>query len=350
MSKDRFQGCLVGAVVGDCLGRPFEMLRPTDERLSEYFFSFQEPNLRLPYKPYTDDTAMTRCVAQSLIDKKGFNARDMAVKFVKEYYTNSKRGYGSYIPIVFFKLKETHFTDLYGPAKRLVDGKGSYGNGGAMRIAPVALFCRDMDKEEMLRIAKEETLLTHSNRRGYNGAILQCLAVHIALHTLEGTLERRKFLDQLIMEMESVETCGKEELDDDEDELEYVKRLRKVDELLDRGTAVRVLEVEDILGTAMVAHLSVPTAIYAFLRVLESTEGEGNKFQETIKYAISLGGDTDTIASMAGSIAGAYYGLEMIPLHLQEQCEGINHAITQATKLHKMCEGQNKMMQKGKGI
>ena len=60
-----------------------------------------------------------------------------------------------------------------------------------------------------------------------------------------------------------------------------------------------------------------------------------NAFERTIIYAISLGGDTDTIATMAGAIAGAYWGEEKIPKIWQQSCEGL--AVTQkhATGLYK---------------
>lgn len=60
------------------------------------------------------------------------------------------------------------------------------------------------------------------------------------------------------------------------------------------------------LGAGIEAFNSVPTAIYNFL------VNEDN-FSKSVIYAASLGGDTDTIASMTGAIAGAYYGVESIP-------------------------------------
>ena len=57
-------------------------------------------------------------------------------------------------------------------------------------------------------------------------------------------------------------------------------------------------------------------------------------FQKTIVYAISLGGDTDTIATMAGAIAGAHYGITGIPHDWMDVCEGIRHACLQADQLY----------------
>ena len=59
-------------------------------------------------------------------------------------------------------------------------------------------------------------------------------------------------------------------------------------------------------------------------------------FARTIIYAVSLGGDTDTIATMAGAIAGAYYGIDGVPPSWRGKCEGVADAEEQAAKLHKL--------------
>jgi poly(ADP-ribose) glycohydrolase ARH3 len=61
-----------------------------------------------------------------------------------------------------------------------------------------------------------------------------------------------------------------------------------------------------------------------------------NPFRRTIQYAISLGGDTDTIANMAGAIAGAYYGYGTISENIQKHCEATEQFIANADKLHEI--------------
>ena len=61
----------------------------------------------------------------------------------------------------------------------------------------------------------------------------------------------------------------------------------------------------------------------------------------TICYAVSLGGDTDTIATMAGAIAGAYYGIDEVPSRWFEICEGTDTALTQAEELYKLHDKLN---------
>ena len=73
---------------------------------------------------------------------------------------------------------------------------------------------------------------------------------------------------------------------------------------------------------------AVPCAIYAFLQF------GGKSFKELIPYAISLGGDTDTIGSMAGAISGAYLGVEAIPQDWLDNCEETGRAFSFADALY----------------
>ncbi|KAG0722445.1 Poly(ADP-ribose) glycohydrolase ARH3 [Chionoecetes opilio] len=337
----RFRGCLVGGLMGDCLGAPFEgEPRASPTMLNTYFKRLNDPNLKVPYKPYTDDTAMMRCVALSLIEEKGYVAQDMAKRFVKEFFAEPKRGYGSNVVDVFAVLRATKFRDVYSPAAMQFNGRGSYGNGGAMRVAPIALFCHASTEQELVDTAKDMALLTHANRLGYNGAVLQCLAVHEALHTPKNDLNCVIFIENLIKKMKKVEQLTKDDIiDEGEEPFVYVKKLEKVLELLERKESIDRDQVEDELGVNISAHESVPTAIYSFVRAsypIPNIEAE-NEFQRTLHYAISLGGDTDTIASMAGSIAGAYYGMEKIPENLQRHCEALSEAVEQADQLNSTC-------------
>ncbi len=66
-------------------------------------------------------------------------------------------------------------------------------------------------------------------------------------------------------------------------------------------------------------------------------------------FAISLGGDTDTIATMASAMAGAYYGIESIPKLWQNTCEGVDDAQTMADQLYQLIQdGKNKDSEKDK--
>ena len=129
----------MGAAVGDALGAPFEgaasVSWSTVEKLE------REPG---PLR-YTDDTHMTLGVARSLVGRRGFDGDHMATLLARNYMEEPWRGYGAGPPQVFHLLSQGVPWDQSG--SRLFGGSGSYGNGAAMRVAPVALLgFHDMER------------------------------------------------------------------------------------------------------------------------------------------------------------------------------------------------------------
>lgn len=230
-----------------------------------------------------------------------------------------------------------------------------------MRIAPVALFGYQMPTKELVELARNTARITHAHSYGYDGAVLQCLAIHQALHAPPGGLRTladvNHFLTALIDKMTKVETEWAE-LDaeseppqtttngkGDKVRLPYVDKLRKVKEILNHelrpnATAYRTERVVAVLGNEVSALHSVPTAIYSALRGQLPVEGlsqqQHHPFVRTVAYAISCGGDADTIASMAGTIAGAFYGLEAIPKAMLKHCEASDVLDKYANDLYKL--------------
>lgn len=90
--------------------------------------------------------------------------------------------------------------------KLLIPGSGSFGNGGAMRVFPVALFGQNKTADEVIELAKQSALITHTHKQGVDGTILQALAVHAALlMDPEHPLNTQEFISQLINKMKIIE-------------------------------------------------------------------------------------------------------------------------------------------------
>ena len=85
---------------------------------------------------------MTKSVASSLLECNGFNGKNMATKFKDSFMTEPFRGYGGGVVSIFSNWNEREITDenVNIPSKEQFGGSGSYGNGAAMRVSPVALF------------------------------------------------------------------------------------------------------------------------------------------------------------------------------------------------------------------
>ncbi|XP_069751761.1 ADP-ribosylhydrolase ARH3 isoform X3 [Narcine bancroftii] len=227
----RFCGAMAGALLGDCIGGEFEgkeVVRMHD--VIEAVRALEEERQEEGSLIYSDDTAMTRCVAQSLISKTDFDEVDMAKRFAEEYNEQPDRGYGSGVILVFKKLLRPNCKDVFKPAREQFKGKGSYGNGGAMRIVPISLAYPDV--QDVIKFAKKNAQVTHASSLGYNGAILQALAVH---HALRGELKEDLYLDHLIGEMQLIENDEKS-LSDARDfhEFPYCIRLKKMKTFLSR--------------------------------------------------------------------------------------------------------------------
>jgi len=303
----KFLGCLVGTAIGDALGARREgrgMSR------SEDVVSLAE---KLEQLIYTDDTHMTIGIAESLIESKGFNGEHMAQTFIKNYEAEPWRGYGPGPPRIFGMIKSGEA--WYSAANRLYRG-GSFGNGSAMRVAPIGLlYSRSLEK--LREIAYQSSSITHSHELGKEGAALQACAVALALNTpSDEDIDREAFLYRLQNFIQ--------------DRL-YKEKVAQIRELLGEQDKEKVVAV---LGNGIEAPRSVPTAIYCFLRQPQS-------YKDTVIYAISLGGDTDTIAAMAGAISGAYLGIEAIPSEWRAKLENREYVETLAENLATLVNNVN---------
>jgi poly(ADP-ribose) glycohydrolase ARH3 len=285
--KLKFMGCLVGIAIGDALGA---RRKGGGMSRSEDIVSLAE---KLEQLIYTDDTHMTIGVAESLVENKGFDGEHMAQSFIKNYEAEPWRGYGPGPPIIFGMIKSGEA--WYSAANGLYPG-GSFGNGSAMRVAPIGLlYSRNLEK--LREIAYQSSSITHSHELGKEGAALQACAVALALNTpSDEYIDREAFLAGL-------QNFIQNQL--------YKEKVARIRELLGEQDKAKVVAV---LGNGIEAPRSVPTAIYCFLRQPQS-------YKDTVIYAISLGGDTDTIAAMAVAICGAYLGIEAIPSEWRAKLE-----------------------------
>ena len=285
--KSKFLGALVGTGVGDSLGAPFEGCCEVKLEEIEAIAERQE------VLTYTDDTHMMIGVAESLIRNRGFDGEDMAHTFIKNYELEPFRGYGPGPPRIFGLIRARAAWDEV--AQGLYHS-GSYGSGSAMRIAPIGVFYHD--NPAMLReVAYKSSQITHAHQLGKEGAALQAYAIALVTNLEPGlAFDRGDFLAKLL----SYVTDGV-----------YQEKLNRIEALLSQPDGGRVI-IE--LGNGIEAFNSVPTAIYSFL-------SQPHSFAQAILYAISLGGDTDTIGAMTGAISGAYLGFESIPSRWENKLE-----------------------------
>lgn len=281
---DRFVGCLLGLAIGDALGAHFE--GQSADHIAGRFPTVERVLKSAPPGElwYTDDTQMAIGVAETLVACRGIDPLVICQRFAENY--TPQRGYGRGARVVLEAMiagrDHAHLAANHFPG-------GSLGNGAAMRVAPVGLMFRH-DHAALWEHARLSALPTHVHPLGVEGA--QVLALAVALASTVGTFERKEFFGTL------AERCSSPE---------YSGPLRR---------AARVSSTRDValFGNGIEATSSVVTAIACFALTPQS-------YEQTIGNAILLGGDTDTIAAMAGAISGARLGRRALPEHLVKNLE-----------------------------
>lgn len=246
---------MLGAIVGDIVGSIYEWrnIKTKDFPLFGSRCSF------------TDDTVMTCAVAEAVMNG---GKREDFIKAMKKYgrlYPDV--GYGG-------KFRAWLFSDGSAPY-------GSFGNGSAMRVSPCAwaVKCDSVSKAELpdrcRNLARLSAEVTHNHPEGVKGAVATADAI---------------FLCRCYFGDSSMESSEKKRLIKEHIEREYGYDLSKT---LD--------EIRPSYRFDVSCQGSVPQAITAFL---ESTD-----FEDAIRNAISIGGDSDTVAAITGSMAEAAYGI-----------------------------------------
>lgn len=293
---------LVGLALGDALGAPFEGRPRIDPAAVEAWRDATEP-LR-----WTDDTHMALTLARHLIDDPHLlDPEVLGTAFARAYEAEPWRGYGAGPPTVF-TLVETGWT-FEAAAASLFDGAGSFGNGAAMRAAPVALLPSAEDLAVTRELTARQARLTHAHPDAIDAATVVAELVARLLRCDRASHDTR-------IELAAATARGSD-----------AGPLREA--LLDTTATMAAggdaWSAAQRSGTGVAAAASVPAALAAFLA--------GDDVLEVISIAISLGGDTDTIAAMAGAMAAASWGLGGVPSTLLDRLEAHDELETLALTL-----------------
>lgn len=236
---------MLGAIIGDIVGSPYEF--DFNNIKTTNFPLFNEKS------QFTDDSVMTIAVSEGLIES--FGSSD---EVVSKTIIEKMKYYGSLYP-------NAGYGGNFGAWLKTDNSKpyNSYGNGSAMRVSSVAWIFNTLD--EVLHFAKLTAEVTHNHPEGIKGA--QAAASAIFLSRIGKTkTEIKEYI---------------------EDNFGYDLK-RSLDEI--RPNYHHVESCQE----------TVPEAIIAFL--------ESDSFEDSIKKAVSLGGDSDTLTAITGSISEAFYG------------------------------------------
>lgn len=238
---------------------------------------------------YSDDTQLTRELLHSIRAAHGWSPEAFAQRIGDLFAAGLDVGAGPGTRAAALRLHAgVPWAEAATPAPYA-------GNGTAMRVGPIGLLY-GADPPTMGRIAAEQSRLTHADPRCAAAAV--AVAGAVALSAGSATIVRRAFLDRLAgwIAQEDGGVAAVVAGIDGWADLEPSEAARQVRTLgLDHGSS------SEWQGISAYAPASVAWALYAFLRTPED-------YWATIRTAIGVGGDTDTMAAMAGAIAGARLG------------------------------------------
>jgi type I restriction enzyme M protein len=242
---------MLGAIIGDIVGSRFEF----NNHRSKDFALF------VPGCSATDDSIMTLAVAKALME----TAKQIEVGLSPEYYqllseltVRFMQGIGRKYPNCGYGGMFSRWMFSNNPQPY-----NSFGNGAAMRISPAGFAASS--ESEAIRLSEAITAVSHNHPEGLKGAEATVVAIYMA--------RQGKTKDEI-----------KGRISGEYYPLDFT-----------------IAEIRPTYKFNVTCQETVPQAIQAFL--------ESHSFEDAIRTAISLGGDSDTIAAITGGIAGAYYGV-----------------------------------------
>lgn len=242
---------MIGAILGDIVGSIYEF----DNIKTKEFELFDKECF------FTDDSVMTISIAEALMQYESIdetNTDEFKEKLIDVMHEIGIKypdcGYGGHFLMWILRNKREPYN--------------SFGNGSAMRVSSVGWYAKSLEETEL--IAKVTAEVSHNHPEGIKGAVATAGAVFLA--RTGATMDEIK---------------------------KYISKYYTIDFTID--------EIRPIYDYDITCQGTVPQAMQAFF--------ESTSFEDAIRNAISIGGDSDTLAAITGAVAEAYYG---IPSDLKE--------------------------------
>jgi ADP-ribosylglycohydrolase len=287
-------GCIVAQALGDALGFLVEGEHPAIcQVFIDGVFAAPNPPVRtrgpFAFGQYSDDTQLARELGLSLVARGGWDPHDFPGRVGRLFGEDIIVGRGRATEKAAYRILDGV------PWDRAGEPSPSAGNGAAMRAAPIGLCFPDMS--ERLRVADEQARVTHLDERSRAAAVLVADAVALALQGWEGEnlawlASRVQDLDPLLAHHLTDDMPRWLEMDDPDAEIAKAGNPP-------HGSGHHFSRWH---GISPFATPSVLYALYAYLKTPLQPE-------QILARSVAVGGDVDTVAAMAGAVAGARSGL-----------------------------------------
>ncbi|MGV0828566.1 ADP-ribosylglycohydrolase family protein [Empedobacter brevis] len=313
MNRRNFsKNILIGSSVGDALGVPVEFKSRQELQINPVTDMIGYGTYNMPPGTFSDDSSMMFCLAESLCN--GYDVNDIGEKFQMWMHEGYWTADGEVFDVGIATRKAINrLRVVKNPIEAGSKDESDNGNGALMRILPLAVFTKDLSIDERCEIVKEVSSITHAHNR----SVLACIYyIEFALNVLDAENLEEAYLNTnfwLKLFLEENELY--------KNEFPYFERILS-GQLID-------LTQNEIQSTGYVIH-SLEASIWCLLHT--------SSYKDCVLKAVNLGHDTDTIACIAGGIAGIFYGTETIPTHWIEQLARVNDILKLAEQLEKKYE------------
>lgn len=317
--KDKILGSLLGAAIGDAMGAATEVR--TREQIIERFGGLVTDFCTPPEDTFarggragqvTDDFSFIHCIVTQVLEDRGFTGPGMEQATLRwgenEYNLNHFAG-----PTTRAAILRLRGMEPPNPCSFLKCENGQATNGAGMKASPAGLFHPgDLDAaiDSAVLICKP----THYNNLSISGACAVAVAVSRALVTdcgIESVIDAGAYGAR-----EGLKRCGGAAVlagPNIERRIRLAVKLGR--EAADMDQAMR--DIYEIIGTGLHIAEAVPSAFGLFA----AARGDA---MEAVTAAVNIGNDTDTVAAICGSIAGAYAGAGAFDPHFQRELEAVN--------------------------
>jgi ADP-ribosylglycohydrolase len=287
-AEERAFDALLGLSVGDALGAPWEGSAVDPDRAASL-----APRADGAF--WTDDTQMAIGVLDVLQQAGRIDPDRLARAFAERY--QPWRGYGRGMQVLLAALREGK---PWTEARTVVFPDGSYGNGSAMRIAPLGAYLAGAPREVVVEQAALSADVTHGHPEGHAGAIAVTLA---AWHAVRSRDSPRPAPDEMLREIADAMDAA----------LDTTRGVRAA-AALPMETAL--VEAVERLGNGrrVLCQDTVPLALWLAARHLDD-------YEAAVRHAVAAGGDADTIAAIVGGIVAARVGRSGIPAAWRDAVE-----------------------------
>ncbi len=285
---ERYRGCLLGLAAGDALGTTVEFKPPGTFRPMEDIVGGGPFGLEAG--EWTDDTSMALCLAESLIEKRGFDPADQLRRYVRWYREGHMSATGECFDIGGATRDALERFERTGDSYSGSTDPTRAGNGSLMRLAPVPLFFAHAphpEQEEAIKRSGESSRTSHGARTAVDACRYMGALIMGAVNGAEK--------DELLSERYYPISGGYWEDDPLSPEVDEVA-----------AGSFKRREPPRIRGRSYVV-ASLEAALWAF--------HNSGSFEEGCLLAVNLGEDADTTGAVYGQLAGAFYGERGIPQH-----------------------------------